>query len=189
MTRRRLRQIPQRRPVFIGCEGESEVGYAGLLQRLLVDAGLPVYLMIYDLGCGAGDPLSRIVLAVQRLEHLRRHRIPPRQRFVLLDADQAESNRTRALRAQNLAAEHQIAIVWQRPCFEALLLRHLPRRAMSRPIDTAASIRELEHEWPDYRKPMTSVALGRRIDRDALGRAASVEPELLALLRCLDLDC
>ena len=49
MNRRRPPYIQQRRPVFIGCEGASEVGYAGLLQDLLRDASLPVHLVIENL--------------------------------------------------------------------------------------------------------------------------------------------
>ncbi len=156
--------IPQKRPVYIGCEGASEVSYAGFLQDLLRDAGLPVHLVIEELDPGAGDPLSRIEMAVRRLAHLRRTRAAPTERFALLDSDQAGRDRPRADRARTLANQHNIIILWQRPCFESLLLHHVDGRAAHRPPDSPTAQRELVRSWPDYRKPMTRAALSRRLD-------------------------
>ena len=125
MIRRRPSFIPQRRPVYIGCEGKSEASYAGLLQDMLRDADLAVHLVIDELGRGAGDPLARIDMALQHLAHLRRTRTAPDERFALLDADQAVRDPQRAERARRSAADNNITIIWQDPCFEAVLLRHL----------------------------------------------------------------
>ncbi len=179
-THRKLRRL-----VYIGCEGASEVSYAGFLQDLIRDAELDVHIHIEELGRGAGDPLSRIQLAVQRLERLRQTRKAPRERFVLLDFDQAEHSPKRAGQAQKYAADNAINIIWQRPCFEAMLLRHLTGKTTNRPPDTATAVQTLKKEWPEYRKPMTRANLARRIDRDAVQRAAAVEAELKALLRCI----
>ncbi|MFO1101315.1 MAG: hypothetical protein U1E20_00240 [Methylocystis sp.] len=188
MTRRRPPSIPERRPVFIGCEGESEAAYAGRLQDLLREEGLHVHLVVHNLGRGAGDPFARVRLAVQRLAQLRRTRIAPPERFMLLDGDQAARAPDCAANARRLAAEHDIAIIWQEPCFEAMLLRHLPDRATWRPPNTPEAVRVLEREWPGYRKPMSREHLARRINRDAVRRAARVEPDLLALLQCCGLE-
>jgi hypothetical protein len=185
MTRRRAPHIPQRRPVYIGCEGASEFNYAGFLQDLLREAGLPVHLVVEELGPGAGDPLARVEMAVRRLAHLRRTRTAPAERFVLLDFDQAERDPQRADLARRTAAEADIVIVWQRPCFEAVLLRHLQGRAGHRPPDTPRAGQALVRDWPEYEKPMTRADLARRLDLAAVLRAAVVEPELEALLSCL----
>lgn len=184
---RRSSTIPQRRLVYIGCEGASEVSYAGLLQDMLRDASLAVHLVIEELGPGAGDPLDRIEMAVRRLAQLRRTRTAPVERFALVDADQAEREPQRAERARRVASEHNITIVWQSPCFEGLLLRHLEGHTTRRPPDTPQAGRALVRAWPDYRKPMPRTRLAQRIDRASVLRAASVEPELEALLRCLGL--
>jgi hypothetical protein len=102
---RRAPYIPLRRPVYIGCEGASEVSYAGFLQDLIRDEDLPIYLMIDELGPGAGDPLSRIEMAVRRLDQLRKKRTAPTQRFALLDSDQADRDPQRADWARLKAAE------------------------------------------------------------------------------------
>jgi hypothetical protein len=187
MTRRRPPHIPQRRPVYIGCEGASEVSYAGFLQDLIRAADLPVHLVVQELGPGAGDPLARVEMAVRRLALLRRTRTMPAERFVLLDDDQAQRDPQRADRAKRTAAENDIVIVWQRPCFEGVLLRHLDGRAAHRPPDTPGAGRALVRDWPEYQKPMTRADLARRLDLAAVLRAAAVEPELDALLRCLGL--
>lgn len=187
MSRRRPPHIPQRRPVYIGCEGASEVSYAGFLQDLLRVAELPVHLVVAELGSGAGDPLARIEMAVRRLARLRLTRTAPAERFVLLDFDQAERNPQRADQAQRVAADNDVVIVWQRPCFEAVLLRHLQGLAGHRPIDTPRAQWALVREWPEYEKPMTRADLARRLDLAAVLRAAAVEPDLAALLTCLGL--
>jgi hypothetical protein len=184
---RRVPYIPLRRPVFIGCEGASEASYAAFLQDLISDAGLPIHLIIEELGPGAGDPLSRIEMAVRRLDQLRKTRTAPRQRFAMLDSDQADRDRQRADRARQTAIENNIVILWQRPCFEAMLLRHLEGRSAHRPPGTPAASQALRKEWPEYEKPMTRAALAKRIDRAAVLRAAAVEPELKVLLRCIAL--
>jgi len=187
MTRRRPPHIPQRRSVYIGCEGASEVSYAGFLQDLLREIDLPVHLVVQELGPGAGDPLARIDMAVRRLAHLRRTREVPKERFVLLDFDQAERDPQRADRAQRMAVENEIIIVWQRPCFEAVLLRHLDGRTQHRPPDTPEAGKALKRDWPEYKKPMSRSTLARRLDRAAVLRAAIVDSELEILIRCLGL--
>lgn len=187
MSRRRPSFIPQRRPVYIGCEGASEVSYAGFLQDLLRDADVPVHLHIDELGPGTGDPLSRIEMAVLRLKQLEKKRSAPRERFAFLDFDQAERDPHRAERARKLAADNAIVILWQRPCFEAVLLRHLEGKAAHRPPDTPGAVKALQKEWAGYEKPMTRANLAKRIDLAAVLRAAGVEPDLTALLRCIGL--
>jgi len=187
MMRRRTPLIPLRRPIYIGCEGASEVGYAALLQDLANEAGSSVFLKIEELAPGAGDPLARINMAVRRIDILRRKRTAPDASFVFLDDDQNAREPERADRARRMAGDYGIKIIWQIPCFEAVLLRHLPDRAARRPPDTPEAQRALEREWLDYRKPMSRTLLGRRIDLPAVRRAAAVEPERAGLLRCIGL--
>lgn len=177
--------IPQRRPIYIGCEGESEQGYAGFLQDLIREADLPVHLTIEVLG--AGDPLSRVEAALRRLAHLRRTRGALAERFILLDTDQVALDPDRAERARRLALQNDIQLVWQQPCFEAMLLRHFPGRAMHRPPDNRSALRELEREWPGYSKPATRAAIVHRLDLGCVVRASAVESDLHGLLRCIGL--
>ncbi|MBV1703117.1 MAG: hypothetical protein KGQ46_15015 [Hyphomicrobiales bacterium] len=187
MSRRRPPFIPLRRPVYIGCEGASEVSYAGFLQDLLRDAGVPVHLHIDELGPGTGDPLSRIEMAVLRLKQLQKKRSAPPERFALLDSDQLALDANRAARAKKLAADNGVVILWQTPCFEVVLLRHLEGKTGNRPPDTPGAVKALEKEWAGYEKPMTRANLAKRIDLAAVLRAAGVESDLTALLRCIGL--
>lgn len=187
MTRRRRPHIPLRQPIYVGCEGASEAGYAALLRDMATDAGGHVHLHIDKLGPGAGDPLARIEMAVHRIERLRRTRAAFVSRFAFLDEDQAEREPARANRARSLAEENDITIIWQRSCFEAVLLRHFPERATHRPPTSQDALRALMREWPDYKKPLDRAALARRIDVNSVLRAAAVELDLAVLLRVLGL--
>lgn len=182
-TRRPL--IPQRKPIFVGCEGESEQAYAGLLQDLASDQGLHVHLNIEVLK--AGDPLARIELAIRKLANLKRTRGVYSNRFVLLDTDQLSLSPTRARQAISLAADNDIKIVWQDPCFEAVLLRHFQGRAASRPPNNQATRTAILQAWPGYKKPMTRRELADKLDLEAVVRAGGVESDLSELLRCVGL--
>lgn len=177
--------IPQRKPIFIGCEGESEQGYARFLQDLIFEANLHVHLNIELLK--AGDPLARIEVAISRLAQLRKTRGTFANKFVLLDTDQLALSAPRARQARELAAANDIRIVWQDPCFEAMLLRHFEGRTTHRPPTNQATQDAIHQVWPQYQKPMSRAELAKKIDREAVTRAAGVEDHLMALLRCIGL--
>jgi hypothetical protein len=182
-TRRPI--IPQRKPIFIGCEGESEQAYAGRLQDLIAQQGLHVHLNIEVLR--AGDPLARLEFAVRKLEHLKKTRGTFADKFVLLDTDQLLLSPARAVQARAFAQANDIRIVWQDPCFEAMLLRHLPGRAARRPPNNQATQTALLQDWPAYRKPMSRGELATVLDLDSVVRAAGVEHDLGVLLQCIGL--
>jgi len=187
LTRRRPAHRPLKRQIYVGCEGASEASYAALLQDFVTEAALPFYLKIEDLGRGAGDPLARVETAVRRIGQQTKKRIAPDACFLLLDADQLALDPLRAERARRMAADNNITLVWQDPCFEAVLLRHLPNRAALRPHDSKRAEDVLVRNWPDYRKPMPRAGLAQRIDIEAVMRAAAAEPDLAKLLRALGL--
>jgi len=187
MKRARPFWIPERTPVFVGCEGQSEVGYAGVLQNMVRESGLPFHLHIHDLGQGAGDPCARMQLTLQRLSVLKRTRVEPKHRFVFLDNDRNALIPERVKLAETLAQQNNITIIWQEPCFEAVLLRHLPALQGNRPPDTQAALQALTRAWPNYQKPMSSASLMQRIDRAAISRIATVEPDLQALFTLVGL--
>jgi RloB-like protein len=187
MSKRRHPTMPQRRPVFVGCEGASEVQYVGVLRDLARDQSVPVYVTIQDLGCGAGDPLTRVDLAVRKIKAFEAKRECYADRFVLLDDDQTESKPELADKANRIAHRNGITIVWQSPCFEAVLLRHLSGCTSQRPPSSAVALQRLRAYWPDYEKSMSKAQLARRVDCDALQRVAVEEPALRSLLICLGL--
>ena len=82
---RRKPHIAQRTPIYIGCEGQSEVEYGFLIRSMAEAAGLPVHLRIEDLQ--AGDPLARVERAIARTAYIQRSRERFRHRFILLDTD------------------------------------------------------------------------------------------------------
>lgn len=184
---RRLPHIPQRMPVFVGCEGESEAAYVALLQELALANGAHVHVHIEALTPGAGDPLARVERAIARLDRLKGRRAPFAHTFILLDSDQLQLNRDRAERARRKANDAGLNMIWQDPCHEALLLRHLEDRTDRRPMNSPLSLQALQRDWPDYRKPMTRHDLRQRLDVAAIRRAGARHPDLSALLAVLGL--
>lgn len=181
--KKRLTHIQQRTPVFLGCEGESEQAYGQVLNDLIRSKNIPIHIEVVNLSPGAGDPQSRISRATKEIVR----RSPRRGNFelkvVLLDLDQVQHFPQRRLDAERAAADAEINIVWQEPCHEGLLLRHLAGCATLRPPSNSAALQALIGQWQDYRKPMTKNLLSRRIGYDEVLQAAQVEPLLANFLR------
>jgi hypothetical protein len=178
MRGRRRPVILQRVPIFFGCEGESEQAYGQVLNDLLREANRPFHLEVVNLNPGAGDPIARLRRAEQEIARRRLRRAEFRLKVVLMDSDQVAADARRRQQAEQLARDFDIRIIWQEPCHEAILLRHLDGFDRNRPPTSADAEAALRGAWPDYRKPMTKVQLARRIVLDAVRRAAAVEPSL-----------
>ncbi|MCA3556035.1 RloB domain-containing protein [Aestuariivirga sp.] len=177
--------IQQRKPIFVGCEGESEQSYASFILDTIREEALHVHLRIEVLR--AGDPNARLQVAIKKLRRLISDGYAFEDRFVFLDTDQLSGNPQRMREAALLAAEHKIRVIWQEPCFEALLLRHIEGCATKQPLDKSASEKALRREWPNYEKPMSRAALKQKLNHQSLLRAAKVEVELKSLLHCVGL--
>lgn len=178
---------PQRVPIFIGCEGESERGYVAFLGRLAEQAGLAVHLDSMVLQPGGGDPLAIVELAVKRLSQGRRKQTVYAAHFVMLDRDKWGHAPARDAQVVGVAARAGLSLIWQDPCHEAMMLRHLEACAALRPQTTALAETALRQRWPEYFKPMDGAALGRRLDHAAVLRAVAVEPELGLLINMIGL--
>jgi hypothetical protein len=186
MTRRRS-LIPPRAPIFVGCEGESEQAYGQVLNELLREPDRHFHLEVVNLSPGAGDPIARLQKADQEIDRRRRRRSEFHLRVVLMDSDQVDRAPELRRQAERRARDLDIRIVWQEPCHEAFLLRHLDGFAQHRPPTCVAAKITLKATWSDYCKPMTKMQLARRIDFDAVQRAAEVEPALAAFLSEINL--
>lgn len=180
-----LKKIPQRKRVFVGCEGESERSYVALLQKML-GSGAGYHLVAEVLS--GGDPLA-IVESAQKA--LRKDELSGRAafvgKFVILDDDLRGRNAKRDQACLQLAEALGLALIWQSPCHEAVLLRHLERCGDRRLPTSRASEELLRAEWPDYVKNFGSDRLAERLDIEAVQRAGRHEPGLAALLGLIGL--
>jgi len=186
MSRRRHSRILRRRRIFVGCEGESERGYVALLRRLLEERHGRFHLETIVLG--GGDPLAIVQTAERQLRQRTRRDGPYAAHVVFLDADRRALAQERVRRAEQLAAKLAITLVWQEPCHEALLLRHLPDCAQLRPPTADAALAELRRRWDGYEKAMPAIQLLARLNREAVLQAAGVEPGLRAFLAAVEFD-
>ena len=179
----------ERKRFFLGCEGKSEIAYAKLLVKFAKQTGVSAYLDIRRLFPGAGAPLARVRLAIKELERpVQKRRVPYAGRFILLDRDQVQGNRRMAEDAERLAGERGIKLIWQEPCHEALLLRHLPGHAGEQPPTCRDAEIALKAAWPGYEKSMPVSSLSKQIDLAGLRRAAVAEPGLREFLNAIGLD-
>ena len=181
MTRAQ-RIIPRRRTVFLGCEGESGQAYAQVLYDIIREQGIDVHLEIVLLSPGAGSPSAKIKLAAQKIAEHERKREKFWSRAVLLDSDLVDNDASERNNTEQLASSSRIFIVWQKPCHEAFLLRHLPNCKQLRPPTSALAASTLRAEWPGYEKPMTRIKVAKVVGRSHVWQAASAESELRSFL-------
>jgi len=184
--RRRRTARPQRRPVFLGCEGESERGYATLIGRLREQLRPDLHLDVKLLRPGGGDPLALVQRACEIIaRNERNHDFRYTVRAILLDSDKLGQTPTRDENMIRIAEGERLHLIWQEPSHEALLLRHLDGCQTLRPPSAAAALTELLRRWPDYMKASSADRLSTRIGAQQIAAAASVETSLREFLRTI----
>jgi len=179
--RRRPPHIPQRRRIFLGCEGYSEHGYGTLLARIAREARIHVHIDARVLQPGAGDPRALVEKAAQIIAHNETHRERFEIKAVLLDLGSPEINAAATTRAEQHGIDF---LIWQSPDHEALLLRHLPGCQQQRP-PRRHTLATLQRQWGEYEKPMSAQNLAVRISLNEIRQACAVEPNLRAFLTAI----
>jgi hypothetical protein len=183
--RQRRAQIAARHRFFLGCEGESEQSYGRLLQQI-ADEEIPHLHIHLDIQVfQGGDPLAIVTAAYRTAHQLAKNHGRFRARAVLLDTDRRGQNPERDREMERLVQREALVLVWQDPCHEALLLRHLESCQSLRPANSAAARIALSRQWPEYRKATAARQLALRIGLPQIQAAAGVELDLRAFLSLL----
>ena len=178
--RRRAGVRNRRKRVFVGCEGESERSYAGFLAAMADEIGLSLH---FDTQiCPGGDHLAVVEAAVGRLRRRAYQHGQFWKRVIFLDSDRRNEHAERTAEADRLIAQYNFLPVWSDPCLEALILRHFPGCERLRPRTSSLANQELSRYWPDYKKPMTRLALRAKFEIADVRRAAGTSPALFKFL-------
>jgi len=168
----RRSRIPRRRRFFVGCEGESEQGYAAMLQEFANQNGLAIHLDTKVMS-KAGDPLALIERAQAAITQGERGAKPPYvERFLLLDTDLIGQNPDRDTRMLQKAEQSNLMLVRQHCCFEAFLLRHFDGHANDNPPTATVALDRLIEIWPQYKKGTPAQELAKRLTFEDVLKAA-----------------
>jgi hypothetical protein len=170
----RLR-IQQRTRIYLGCEGPSEQSYGKRLGEIVEAVGLHLYFDNDVLQPGGGDPLALVELAIRRIKAKEAKRTTFALRAILFDRDKWGIKPERDAQIEPLAKRHRLHLIWQEPCHEGFLLRHIEGHEAARPVTSDLASQALKRVWSEYHKPMAAIHLAVRIDLQAILRAASVE--------------
>lgn len=180
---------PQRRQVFFGCEGQSEQSYGKLLHQLLDKQSHDFIIDVHRLRPTGGNPLMLVNSArelIQRQEF--RDGFAYIVRALLLDFDTTERFPKQYFESKQIAQANELILIWQNPCHEAFLLRHLEGCMNMRPKTNHEAEAKLRRQWPSYEKGMSTIRLSDYITLDCILRAAKVENDLATFLAKLDLS-
>lgn len=173
--------IPQRKRFFLGCEGDSEQAYGALLSRLLEKKRRDIHLHVVNLR--GGDAYDLVRLAGQKISESKKKGEPPYlKRALLLDSDTTDSAPEKLVEIVRFASTLELRLIWQSPCHEALLLKHLVSSSKPKPKTSDEALDRLLKVWNTYRKGSTAAQLMQRISVESIERAAGCEPELKAFL-------
>ena len=181
------RRRKQRRRFFVACEGQSESSYAIFIQNLAEEAELNIHLDVRRYN--GGDPLVIVNQAVRDLHSQvgKKRRGSYAGHFIFLDADRRDDHFEKTRQVDRLLKAHDFLAIWSSPCFEALLLRHIPGCNNVHPQTAKQCIRELRKYWPNYYKGMTASELRTNIDQSLVELAARTLPELQRFLVAIGL--
>ena len=86
------RQHVIRRRIFVGCEGDSEVGYIARVRHIVDEVHQKVYLDAQPLQPGGGDPLALVCRAEEVIAKIERTREPYEEKYLLIDRDKIGSS-------------------------------------------------------------------------------------------------
>lgn len=178
-------RIPDRVRILVGCEGESEQSYSRFLDSLARDS--QAYVHIDAVVMKGGDPLSRLEWLERHIRAERRRRGTYAHQFAFIDTDQDHLNAARASAARHLADQLNVTVIWQEPVHEGILVRHFDGFTTHRPPTAAASMALLQRLWASYVKNLPAVHYRAQLNVEDVRRAATVEPQLSALLKVIHL--
>jgi hypothetical protein len=170
----RLR-IQQRTRIYLGCEGQSEQSYVARLSQIAEAASLHLHFDNDVLQPGGGDPLALVELAIRRIKQREAKRTAFAFRAILLDRDKLGVKPERDAQIESLTKRNQLYLIWQEPCHEGFLLRHLEGQQTKRPVTSDLAEQALKAVWTEYQKAMPAMHLASKIDLQAILRASSVE--------------
>ena len=172
-----MSKVPRRKQIFVGCEGQSERSYVAFLGMLAKDAGLHVHLETRILN--GGDAKTCVTKAVSEAVKYRTGNSSKIPAFILVDTDRADGHKSNIVA---LAKAQQLTVIWQVPCHEALMLRHLAGHENDKPANCNLALASLSTLWKSYAKGLASRQIASVLDQKGVFRAASVTPELQQLL-------
>jgi len=168
----RRQKVKRRKRLFIGCEGESEQGYAALLQRFSNERGCAFHADSKVI-LHAGDPLALVERAIEMATRGEKgSKSPYSARFLMLDTDLIGQIPDRDAQIKGLAARNNLIVLKQNCCFEAFLLRHIDGHDNDEPPTAAIALTRLQAVWPEYKKGLSAQELRKRIAIEDVQRAA-----------------
>jgi hypothetical protein len=121
-------------------------------------------------------------LSIRRIAEKERKRGVYSFRAVLLDRDKWGQSLDRDRQIDPLAVVNGLSLVWQNPCHEGFLLRHLEGNETARPATSDLAMQDLKRAWPEYYKAMPASLLAARIDKAAFRRVSAVEQQFTSFL-------
>jgi hypothetical protein len=169
------RVIPQRKRIYLGCEGPSEQSYGKRLGEIADAAGLHLYFDNDVLQPGGGDPLALVQSAIRKIKETETKRGVFALRAILLDRDKIGVKPQRDEKIWSLAKQNRLHLIWQEPCHEGFLLRHFEGQQDAQPKTSDLALQALKRIWTEYHKPMAAMHLAGKIDLLSVRRASLAE--------------
>lgn len=177
--------IPRRQRFFVGCEGESEQGYATYLDRLANSRNCHIHIKAVNLQ-PAGSPIVAAKKAIAICKKEESKSGPFKRRAIMLDTDTLAGDLDLRNEIEGFLVAAKFDVIWQDVDHEAFLLRHFDGHQCDNPPSTQ-TLQRLQSVWATYRKGLPSASISREISIEHVRRACSVHISLASFLRNLGL--
>lgn len=178
----RRRPFPRRKRIFVAAEGDGERAFARWLQELCDEQGLHLHLDIVV--AGGGDTRSVVEFAVERRRRHADSKGRDKGALVLVDTDRLAQDRANRRDPETVKGRERLQLLYLAPKLEGLLLR-LHSGYETQFVEADDVERRLQRLWPEYEKPMSATALGKRFNLASLRRAAAHDSHLRNALSLL----
>ncbi len=180
MRRKRRPTILQRKRLFVGCEGLSEIGYIQWL-RILSDAN-DGYIHIVTENLNGGSLVKMVENAQAVYERL--HMVEPiMDKYLLVDIDRGHEDPDELAAANVLIEQHGFNTIWQSPNHEGFLLTHCEKITARLPTNKGDVDRLLLRHKPNYSKAMPKHKYHKMFDNETPKIASESNAELAKLLK------
>ena len=180
MAKHRKPTIPQRKRLFIGCEGLSEVGYIQWLRVLSNANGGYIHVISENLNGGSlVQMVNKAEIAFKRHQKL----APIKNKYILIDSDRGENDPIELREAMRLINEYGFNVIWQSPNHEGFLLTHCEKFTGRIPTNNGDASRLLLRQKTKYLKPMPMQKYKQMFNDESPKIAAEHNDELAKLLK------
>ena len=165
----------QKHTIFIYCEGKTDKLFAQHLKKLYINRGTKKI----NLKEGTGGDFFTFITEILKNPDS----IGCNEKYILLDTNGKKSEELKE--SESKSEEHDISLIWQKPCLEGVFLRILePKTSLTN--KTSKQCKDIFYKKYIKHPPLTTAKLENLFPKDKLNKKRKDIPELDQLITIME---